>query len=312
MDESNKQEKKLPYMKFFPSDYLTATAMLDHREKGVYTDLLFQMWLNDGWLPNDDKKIARLLSTTPTKWKKLKENLQNFFDFHPDFFTQKRISRDLKKLGIISVIRAENGRKGGQKKAENRQMTLANATDLLEVNYSKSDSKPPDKDLANDVAKSYYPSEARYQILSSSNIPNGISSEGGDAHTLDPSPPIFKKDFSKMIPDHLGIRYEKAIKAGEKLSDEQRAQYEVWKELSEKAANANPAVQQKLKEIKAKNQQKNKINKETYSLWLTRLIHGDELKKEMITQMQDYERENGLPSRLDENGQLVSQQATAI
>jgi uncharacterized protein YdaU (DUF1376 family) len=133
--------KKIPYMQFYPADYLQDTKMLGHEEKGFYTDLMFNMWLNGGELPNDDVKISRLLAVPVNKWKKIRKKLENFFEFSDEFFTQKRIQRDYKKLGIISDIRAKSGGAGGRKTAENRQSALANATDLLEQNPSKEDSK---------------------------------------------------------------------------------------------------------------------------------------------------------------------------
>jgi len=111
----------IPYIPFYPDAFLADTAMLTLEEKGAYFVLLCYMWINGAELPDDDHKLSRILGTTPSKWKKLRRNLEGFFTkTEAGFLTQKRLKKEWEKAQDIRKKYSENGRKGGRPRKENQ------------------------------------------------------------------------------------------------------------------------------------------------------------------------------------------------
>lgn len=73
-----------PYIPFFAGDYMRDTQHLSTEQHGAYLLMLFTMWTNNGWLPNDDKKLARITRLSGAKWKNNKEDILAFFDIEQD------------------------------------------------------------------------------------------------------------------------------------------------------------------------------------------------------------------------------------
>lgn len=89
---------KKPYMPFFPDAYMSDTVHLTMEEQGAYFRLLCWMWINDGKLENDDKKIARILNTHPNKWQKLRPSVVAYFTpCGPGYVTQNRLQKEYQR-----------------------------------------------------------------------------------------------------------------------------------------------------------------------------------------------------------------------
>ncbi len=108
-------------------DVLDALQKIE--ERGAFRTLLDYLWLYEGWLPDDDVKIARLLRITPVKWKKLKRNIGNKFYYEKDkgLFTHERTLDDLGRAYEKSETNKRNGQRGGLNRIKNMNSTLANA-----------------------------------------------------------------------------------------------------------------------------------------------------------------------------------------
>ena len=63
---------QLPYMKMFWPDFFTDPGVeaMSPEAQGIYLLLLGRMWMNGGWLPADDRVIARRLGLDVRVWRK--------------------------------------------------------------------------------------------------------------------------------------------------------------------------------------------------------------------------------------------------
>lgn len=106
-----------PFMQLYVADYLGDTRHLTTEQHGAYLLLLMTMWRAEGRLPNDDKKLARIASCTPSRWAKIKDEVMAFFAIEGDEITNQRLMFELKKASEKSIKRAEAGTKGGRAKS---------------------------------------------------------------------------------------------------------------------------------------------------------------------------------------------------
>lgn len=86
----NKEEMPLD-----TSAYLADTGHLSTFEHGAYMLLLMAMWRTpDGWLPNDDKTLARVTKTTGDKWKRIAPTMRVFLLVEGDRISQKKLLKN--------------------------------------------------------------------------------------------------------------------------------------------------------------------------------------------------------------------------
>lgn len=88
----------LPYMQFFPADYLADTVFLSLAEHGAYTLLILNYWQKGEPLPNNDEKLSRIIRVTLKEWLKVKPAVSAFFDIDQDVWRHKRIDADLMRV----------------------------------------------------------------------------------------------------------------------------------------------------------------------------------------------------------------------
>lgn len=104
-----------------PEVLLAETAMLSLEERGAYRDILDHLWSRDGWLTDDDEKIARLLRITKNKWLKIKPALKGFFQYYDNGkFTQTALLNNYAR----TLERIEKNRKNGKTGGLNRMKSL--------------------------------------------------------------------------------------------------------------------------------------------------------------------------------------------
>lgn len=99
-------------MPLYVADYLADTRRLSLAEHGAYMLLIMEYWRNGG-LPNDDRKLARIIGATPEEWSEIRDNIADFFD---DGWKHSRIERELSDANEAYERRASAGRKGGLSK----------------------------------------------------------------------------------------------------------------------------------------------------------------------------------------------------
>ncbi|WP_297803657.1 DUF1376 domain-containing protein [uncultured Brevundimonas sp.] len=120
-----------PFMQLYVADYLGDTRHLTTEQHGAYLLLLMTMWRAEGRLPNCDKKLARIVGATASRWAKIKADVLEFFEVDGESITNKRLMFELKKASEKSIKRAEAGTRGGEAKAlKDNKARVANASDL--------------------------------------------------------------------------------------------------------------------------------------------------------------------------------------
>lgn len=98
--------KNAPAIPLFTDAYLADTRHLSLEEHGAYLQLLMVAWRStDCSLPDDDKRLARVLGVTPAKWAKLKGTVMAFWDNANGHWTQKRLTKERK---FVDEKRAAN------------------------------------------------------------------------------------------------------------------------------------------------------------------------------------------------------------
>lgn len=107
---------KLPYMPWYPSDYKADTAHLSLEEHGAYRMLLDQLWLSDGALSFDTKRLSRRLGITPKRFEKIWAEIGEFFCLEAGQITHKRITSEIQKAQEMVEKRTEIARKAAAKR----------------------------------------------------------------------------------------------------------------------------------------------------------------------------------------------------
>lgn len=86
----------MPWLPWWPRDFLADTEGLDGEQSGVYALQLMGMWLNGGWLRDDNRLLARMGRVSTFKWRRLRPVIMPFYTpLDGNRFTQKRLLREL-------------------------------------------------------------------------------------------------------------------------------------------------------------------------------------------------------------------------
>jgi uncharacterized protein YdaU (DUF1376 family) len=102
-----------PWMPFFPTDFIGDTTHLTVTEVGQYLLLLMAMWNNDGELPNDPKRLARMARS-----RAVSPEVMDFFDHDgAGNITQKRLLKELDRAKQLSQRQSSIAKKRWAKEA---------------------------------------------------------------------------------------------------------------------------------------------------------------------------------------------------
>lgn len=102
----------LPYMPLYIADYLADTRRLSTLEHGAYMLLIMEYWRNGG-LPDDDRKLARIVGLQESEWQEIRNDIAEMFH---DGWKHKRIDAELARSGVKHSSAVANGRQGGAAK----------------------------------------------------------------------------------------------------------------------------------------------------------------------------------------------------
>ncbi|HYC66661.1 YdaU family protein [Brevundimonas sp.] len=142
-----------PFMQLYVADYLGDTRHLTTEQHGAYLLLLMAMWRADGRLPNDPKKLARIVCCTPSRWAKIGGDVLEFFDVDGDDLTNARLGLELEIAQEKSIKRARSGRLGARANALKRlKGTPANDDVLLQHSSEARSQSSEDKSSGADGA----------------------------------------------------------------------------------------------------------------------------------------------------------------
>lgn len=143
-----------PYMPFYWGDYFRDTHHLTALEHGVYMLLIGCYWSNGAPLPDDDRRLAKLVRLPAAEWKEMREEVEHFFDVGGGVWRHPRIDRELAK----AAARFEQSREAAERSVEVRAQRKAEqagaqadaqADAQTDVELTKSKSKPKSSSDAN-------------------------------------------------------------------------------------------------------------------------------------------------------------------
>lgn len=122
------------WMPLYVADYIADTGHLSTLEHGAYMLLIMHYWQNGG-LPTDDKRIARVVRLPFDEWMEIREAISELFN---EGWRHKRIDAELAKTDAIISKRSAAGKAGASARYGNR---MANATDLPYQTHGQSQSQ---------------------------------------------------------------------------------------------------------------------------------------------------------------------------
>lgn len=160
--------RKLPFMPFYPGDYLRDTRHLSTLQHGAYFLLILEYWIKGG-LPNDDNLLARIAGLAHRDWLKMRPIISKFFQ---QGWIHQRIDVEIEKAKDKSIKRAEAGKRGGDAKPLKTQDPMeAIAQANGEANGKQTGSKIPSKTQASSSDSTY---ENKAEALSSYSGSSGL------------------------------------------------------------------------------------------------------------------------------------------
>ena len=108
----------VPFMPLYVADYMADTAHLTTVEHGAYLLLIMTYWQRGEPLPDDDKKLARIVGLQGRNWKRVRQEIEPFFEFRDNKWVHQRIEHQLTLMRSQSRANSLNGKKGGLAKAK--------------------------------------------------------------------------------------------------------------------------------------------------------------------------------------------------
>lgn len=107
-----------PALPLFTDAYLADTRHLTTEEHGAYLLLLMCAWRSAGCsLEDNDKTLARIAGLSPTKWRRLKPVLAQFFSVDDGQWRQKKLQAVYSDVAARVARNKANGARGGRARA---------------------------------------------------------------------------------------------------------------------------------------------------------------------------------------------------
>ena len=94
----------LPWLKFYPADYLADTVDLSLAEHGAYSLLLWHYHQTGKPLPDDDLKLQRILRCSSDEWLNVRCNVRCFFVQRDGQLVNERMEKELEGVNQRSCL----------------------------------------------------------------------------------------------------------------------------------------------------------------------------------------------------------------
>lgn len=127
-----------PWYKRYGADFVHGTLGLSLEEKGAYSLCLDLIYDRGGPIPDDARWLAGVCGCSIRKWRAIRERLLGCGKLHllGGALSNARAEREIEFSSKISRKYAENGSKGGNKRAENeRAFKVFNGLEKARLNH---------------------------------------------------------------------------------------------------------------------------------------------------------------------------------
>jgi uncharacterized protein YdaU (DUF1376 family) len=129
----------LPYMKFYPTDYLSDTQHLSTLEHGAYMLLIINYWQRGAPIPDDDKRLSGIARMSVEQWLNVRPTVVDFFVVEGGFWRHKRIDTELLAVAAKSKKASQAGKISANKRLKNN----GNLTFVEQTPSKRSTTKRP-------------------------------------------------------------------------------------------------------------------------------------------------------------------------
>jgi uncharacterized protein YdaU (DUF1376 family) len=117
---SEKSTKTDAWMPLYLADYLRDTTHLSAEEHGAYLLLLMHAWVNDGLLPDDDRRLRQITKMEAKGWKYSAPILRAFFYSDGAHLRQKRMDGELLRARTLVDQRVAAGKASAESRKTKR------------------------------------------------------------------------------------------------------------------------------------------------------------------------------------------------
>lgn len=117
-----------PWYRRFPDNFIAGTVGMTLEEKGAYSLILDLMYVRGGPVPDEPRYIAGVCNCSVRKWNTIRDRLIALgkIEIADGFLTNHRAEKEIENALKTSRKLAENGAKGGEKRAENEREARKN------------------------------------------------------------------------------------------------------------------------------------------------------------------------------------------
>ncbi len=109
------------WMPLYVADYLADTRHLSTTEHGAYLLLIMHAWTNNGQLPLDEARLARIAGLNSREWTASRAVILDFFARYEDGYRNKRVDAELSRTDAL----IEKRRRAGKASAASRRQRSA-------------------------------------------------------------------------------------------------------------------------------------------------------------------------------------------
>ena len=164
-----------PWIKFYPSDFLTGVTDLTPDEIGAYIVLLSMMWDRGGPIPDDRARIARRIGCSTRRWNQLRTRLldEGKIEIRGGSISNRRAINDLRSRDNVGEKRSNSARLRWDKNAENsvnppQNLDSVDASAFPTHAHARSRSQKPDTRADADASATHVRAAANSESLKSS------------------------------------------------------------------------------------------------------------------------------------------------
>lgn len=129
----------LPYMKFYPTDYLSDTQHLSTVEHGAYLLLIMNYWQRGTPLPDDDRRLSGIARLSFEQWLNVRSTLVEFFTVDAGFWRHNRIELEILSVQAKSIKASRAGKVSAAKRLGSNDFS----TDVQQTFNGRSTTKRP-------------------------------------------------------------------------------------------------------------------------------------------------------------------------